>query len=125
MLKNDFFMLSNLSTSGDTITAKFQLNGKNKIFNGHFPGNPVVPGACMMQMVKEITEAALGLKIQLTKADELKFLQIIDARKHNMLQMQLKYFLQENGIISISAILLNEKQVCFKFKGFFSSQGEV
>ena len=32
------------------------LNPQHPIYNGHFPQQPVVPGVCMLQMIKECIE---------------------------------------------------------------------
>ena len=120
MLKDDFFTITTLATENDTISASLELNEKHKIFDGHFPGKPVVPGVCMLQMVKEATEAALGNKLLLTRAEELKFLMIIDPAECRKLEMLLKYIREKNGKIIIEASLLKDRSVCFKFKGQFS-----
>ena len=59
MLINDFFTISELTNSEDTIESKVQLNASHKIFDGHFPGNPVTPGVVQIQIVKELLEKAL------------------------------------------------------------------
>ena len=52
MLKNDFFTFTALQLEGDMVTTNIELNAAHSIFKGHFPGQPIVPGVCMMQMVK-------------------------------------------------------------------------
>ena len=96
-----------------------ELNAIHRIFEGHFPGQPVVPGACMLQMVKEVTEIILNKKVQLTKADNLKFLQLINPNEHRILQMDLTFNIFEDGIGNVSANLSNCSSVCFKFSGSF------
>ena len=91
----------------------------HKIFEGHFPGQPVVPGACMLQMVKEVTEIILDKKVQLTKADNLKFLQLINPNEHRILQMDFTFSISEHRIANVSANLSNGSSVCFKFSGSF------
>jgi 3-hydroxyacyl-[acyl-carrier-protein] dehydratase len=56
MLQGDFFIISKIETTEAEIKAELIINARHKIFEGHFPGQPVVPGVCMMQMVKEIIE---------------------------------------------------------------------
>ena len=36
------------------------LNADCEVYQGHFPGEPVCPGACNIQMIKECTEQCLG-----------------------------------------------------------------
>jgi 3-hydroxyacyl-[acyl-carrier-protein] dehydratase len=105
-----------------------ELNARHRIFEGHFPGQPVVPGACLMQMVKEVTGAILTRELQLRRADQLKFIALIDPNADNILEMLLTIRTKEAGQVSVSASLLNRAVVCFKFSGVFrmppASDGE-
>jgi 3-hydroxyacyl-[acyl-carrier-protein] dehydratase len=122
MLQGDFFTISNLTEAGFDVKAELVINAGNKIFEGHFPGRPVVPGVCMMQMVKEIMEQLTGKKSNLIKAHEMKFLAIIDPRQNNIIQATLKYTMESNGTMSVVATLFKEELIHFKFKGLFSFQ---
>jgi 3-hydroxyacyl-[acyl-carrier-protein] dehydratase len=120
MLLNNFFTISKLETNGFDIKADVVINAGHQIFEGHFPGQPVVPGVCMMQMVKEIMEEVLQKKSNLVKAHEMKFLAIIDPQQNNIIQARLKYAPGENDSITVSATLFKDELIHFKFKGLFS-----
>ncbi len=116
MLKEDFFFIATISMNGTAIEATLQLNEKHKIFDGHFPGQPVVPGVCMVQMVKEVAETALGNELLLAKAG-IKFLKVIHPTPNSLLQLMLKYSNKEDGTIDVDATLFENTVTCFKFKG--------
>ena len=60
----DFYTLqSSEKEENGRFIAKITLNKDHDIFNGHFPGNPVTPGVCMMQIVKELTEEFTGKQL--------------------------------------------------------------
>ena len=122
MLQGNFFNISNLEIIGFDIKADLLINTSHKIFEGHFPGQPVVPGVCMMQMVKEIMEQVMGKKTDLIKAYEMKFLAIIDPRQNNIISATLKYVIEENGNINVVATFFKEERTHFKFKGLFTFQ---
>lgn len=119
MLEGDFFNISNLETASFDIKADLVINARHKIFEGHFPGHPVVPGVCMMQMVKEIMEQVIGKKTNLVSADEMKFLAIIDPQKNTHIRASLKYKIEETGNMAVSGTLNNDTLTYFKFKGLF------
>jgi 3-hydroxyacyl-[acyl-carrier-protein] dehydratase len=119
MLQNDFFSFTAPQIEGNSVTTSLELNVTHKIFEGHFPQHPVVPGVCMMQMVKEVVEAAIRKETNLLKADNIKFLNMIDPRENKLLQLNYKFVLPEEGKISIDAQLLNSNATFFKFKGTF------
>jgi 3-hydroxyacyl-[acyl-carrier-protein] dehydratase len=47
----------------------------HSVFNGHFPGQPVVPGACLLDMVTDIAAMQLHSSLFLVDAPVIKFLQ--------------------------------------------------
>ncbi len=118
MFKDDFFTITEINIEGKSINAILEINEKHPIFQGHFPDHPVVPGVCIFQMVKEIAELASGQELQLTTASEIKFLSIIDPNEKKSIRMSLNYEKKIEGI-NVSASLLKDSTVCFKFKGVF------
>lgn len=119
MLLNNFFTISNIESAGQEIKASLVINASHRIFEGHFPGQPVVPGVCMMQMIKEILEQVLGKSTNLVSASEMKFLAVINPVENNLVNAFLKYSLEENGAINVFASLIKDESIYFKFKGQF------
>lgn len=119
MLAGDFFYIKTLQQQAGKISAVLEINAAHQIFEGHFPGQPVVPGVCMMQMVKEILELALAKPTRLVSGDNLKFLTVIDPRENNIIQAEIKYAVVEGGSIKVGASLVNEGVVYFKMSGVF------
>jgi len=122
MLLNDFFTITNKESSATEIWAELVINADHKIFEGHFPNQPVVPGVCMMQIVKEILEHVIGKATQLAEAVDMKFLAIIDPQQNNLIQASIKYLADESGGIQVTASLFKDELVHFKFKGQFALQ---
>ena len=75
MLLNNLYTLSSveLSEAMDRISAQVVLNAEHPLFSGHFPGNPILPGVCTVQIIREILENATGKEFMLTRADSIKY----------------------------------------------------
>ncbi len=119
MLTGDFFILNHIKKTEDVIEAEIELNASHKIFEGHFPGQPVVPGVCMMQIIKEILEEAISKKITLLKSDHAKFLSMIDPRHTKIVNAHIKYKIIGNKV-DVAASLFKEEMVFLKYKSLFS-----
>ncbi len=76
---NDFYTVTQLTQTeiGKYICNIF-LNANHSIFKGHFPGNPVTPGVCMLQIIKNITEEITQKKLFLAKTSNVKFMALIN-----------------------------------------------
>lgn len=116
ILLNDFFTIEDKTVSDTEINAQIHINTTHHIFNGHFPNQPIVPGVCMMQMIKEITETVLEIQSNLTQAAELKFLAVINPQHNNLVHANIKYAEEENGVIKINASIYKNELVHFKCK---------
>jgi len=122
MLQGNFFAISHLEEADLSIKATLTINAGHPVFEGHFPGQPVVPGVCMMQMIKELLEQVVGKKTDLVKAGDMKFLAVIDPLVNSEIDAALKYSTDEGGAIAVSATLFKGDLTFFKFKGAFSPQ---
>jgi 3-hydroxyacyl-[acyl-carrier-protein] dehydratase len=134
MLQNDFFTISSTNREGDSFRVLLELNAAHKIFGGHFPEQPVVPGACLLQMVQEVAQTVLGVAaLKLQKADHLKFIAFIDPTVNKVLEMSFTYSIKEDSSLSLSGSLsvhnsgdlLEKGKLCFKFIGLLFRKGSA
>ncbi|MFT3909624.1 MAG: 3-hydroxyacyl-ACP dehydratase [Ferruginibacter sp.] len=119
MLLGSFFTIADKTTTDKKVVATLDINAQHKIFEGHFPGQPVVPGVCMMQMIKEMVEAETNNKLQLRTADHLKFLAVINPVENPSIIAELSYDNNEAGNINVSGKLYKNEVTFLKFKGSF------
>ena len=73
-LKNKLYTIADRQHEGETTRFSLNLNAAHEIYGAHFPGEPVTPGVCLVQMAGELLEECLGRKLQLKKAVNVKFL---------------------------------------------------
>ena len=118
MLINDFYTTEELVNGQDVITARLLWNIDHAIFAGHFPGQPVVPGVCMIQIVQETLAGCLGKTIDLLESNQIKFLQFIDPRVNPVVNLQITYSVTDDSLL-VNASLLKEKTIFFKFQGSY------
>lgn len=97
-----------------------ELKSDHAIFAGHFPGLPVLPGVCMLQIVKELSENSVNKKLQLVRADHLKFLQLVNPNENKTLKIGISCSQPIDDSIQIVATI-SHSATCFKFKGTFKT----
>ncbi len=115
MLKNHFYTLTDpVSIEGINFRTEIKLNSKHPIFKGHFPGLPVVPGVCMMAIVKEILQKGVGKKLMLEKADNIKFMALINPNEHPSVEVEIKYSQNDDGTYSTDAVIYAANRPYFK-----------
>ena len=116
MLKNSFYTLQGETAGEGSFTAKATYCADHEIFSGHFPGQPVVPGVCTMQMVKELLEEQTGKKLLLQSTGQVKFLQLILPDVQPLVNISWK---EADGGYMVTASLKNDTTDVFKMTGLF------
>jgi 3-hydroxyacyl-[acyl-carrier-protein] dehydratase len=115
ILLNDFYTILQKETSPGVAKAKISINKSHRILEGHFPGLPVVPGVCMMQIVREIMEVTSGKDLKIAGADNMKFLSVINPEQNDIVDV-LVNFTEETGRFSVSATMFAGTVTFFKLK---------
>lgn len=118
-LTTDIFRIIKTELGDGKIIAKINISPQSEIFKGHFPGQPVVPGACILQLVKDVLGDAVQKPLQLIKAEQLKFISMLVPGNEQELTMDIYYKILENGNYKTTAKLAVGDMVCFKFQGSF------
>lgn len=115
----EIFKVESIDHTDNVIKAVLSINADSQIFEGHFPGQPVVPGACMLQLVKDVLTNTLAYKVQLKKGDNLKFAGMIEPGANHTVYLEISYKLGDGGM-TVTAKLSEGDRVCFKFQGTFN-----
>lgn len=55
-----------------------EFNTEHEILKAHFPNQPIVPGACLSQISKELVETIENTTIHILQFNQLKFLNTIN-----------------------------------------------
>lgn len=91
------YKLDNLTVIETKAIANITINKDHVVFKGHFPNNPVMPGVCMMQIIKEITEKIVDKKLFMQSASNIKFMAIINPFVTPKLELQLDIIELDEG----------------------------
>lgn len=116
MLLKDFYKINEIAGSGDSYTVKVELNTKHEIYKGHFPEQPVVPGVCTMQLVKECIEQIVSKSLYYSQIQSCKFLSVVDPTANNLIELVLNLKEGEDGNINLQADILQKEQSTTKLK---------
>jgi 3-hydroxyacyl-[acyl-carrier-protein] dehydratase len=124
MLLKDFYTLIELDNSDkENQKAIIDLNKDHEVYKGHFPGNPVVPGVCLTQLIKEVMEKSEDKDLSLVYADNIKFMAVVNPEVNGRLQIDLKVkYDNEQNLIKVNSVTHFNDQVFFKFKGNFKAK---
>ena len=122
MLIEGLYTLQTLEQDNQEVNAKVKLHKEHEVFKGHFPGNPIMPGVCMIQMIKELTEKVTGKELFLSVASNVKFMAKINPEENEVIDLNLKIS-EENDCIKVKNVTSYDQTVALKLSTTFKIVG--
>lgn len=86
------FIIKSIDDSENGFTARLCCNPAHPVYQAHFPGNPITPGACLLQTAGEVLQQKTSRPLYLKSSKNIKYLSLL---------------VPEEG-----------KEVCFNFSNF-------
>jgi len=118
MLLDSFFKITDIR-EGEKYVVSIALNPDHEVYKGHFPGNPIAPGVCLTQMVKETVEHITKKKLTMVTGDNLKFMAILNPVVTPNVVMTLSIKIKENGNLQADSNVMAETTSFFSIKASF------
>jgi 3-hydroxyacyl-[acyl-carrier-protein] dehydratase len=115
---NKPLVIGSVSQEEDQFEVIISINNRSTVFDGHFPGFPILPGVILIDLIHELMAEILKHPVRLTEASNIKFLQVVLPGKTKELSVLLT--LPESGnLIRVNASIKDENQQDV-FKGQFT-----
>lgn len=95
-LRNNLYTVIEKRVDGLTGYFRLTLTPSCFIYQAHFPGEPITPGVCIVQMGTELLEDLLGeglrkkVKLEICKVKNVKFLSVISPNESTVITYQMK-----------------------------------
>ena len=116
MLIADYYkILERYEQDGETVFC-VELNKGCKVYEGHFPGEPVSPGVCNIQMIKECAEEVCGRPLTLRYIQQCRFTKLITPVVYPSVEVRIR--LEEaEGCIKLRGSIGNGEETFLELKG--------
>ena len=114
MLKDTFFSIKDFTDVVNGRTYRISLNDKHPIFQAHFAGNPIMPGTCVVQLIKELVSDFFQRLFFVSTVKNMKFLQAINPLESPEIAVSLTFTHQEPEYISVSSVLFRDDVIFSK-----------
>jgi 3-hydroxyacyl-[acyl-carrier-protein] dehydratase len=119
-LLGDFFKVNELKSFDKGFAAEVEINAAHSILKGHFPGNPVVPGVCMIEIVKEILEQKEERTFLLSETKNAKFLNILNPEVNPKVTVKCDIADTGDDFIRLRTVICDDEKVYLKLDALFT-----
>jgi len=119
ILKDTFYQINSLTFEDNVLEAMISIDPKHRIYEGHFPNNPVTPGVVQLELVKEILGTHFNKTVQLKSLATSKFLAVLNPVNTPDATFKMTVAEQEDKTWKVSGQLSTSEGVCLKFSGVY------
>src|SRR5690554_4761287 len=115
MLLEGFYTLNKIEQLKDQeFEAFIHLSKDDDILKGHFSGNPVTPGVCMLQILKEITAQIVEQKLLMKSTSNIKFMSLINSEKTSDFRLNIVINTDAEGEVHVKNVCYFDDTVALK-----------
>lgn len=100
-LNNLYNIVSSTEESDSAARFEISLIPESEVFAAHFPGEPIMPGACILQVALELYNSWKQSQAVISKVTNLKFLSVISPDKVTTLSVSIEIKKKEEDQTSI------------------------
>ena len=118
-LKDFYRVLSEEKTADDKYNFRILVNADHEVFKGHFPGNPIMPGVCMIQIIKELTESIMKSSLMIQTLTNVKFMALINPETNPELRLELDITTTDHDLVKVKNTTYFNDTVALKLSNVY------
>jgi 3-hydroxyacyl-[acyl-carrier-protein] dehydratase len=115
-LLNDYFRIDGRTAENDETVFRVTLLPEYGVYAGHFPGNPVSPGVCNIQMIKECAGLLAGKPLFLGYISQCRLSAVITPQTTPRLQIRMR-LTEADSVYEVRATVCDDTTTYIEFKG--------
>ena len=74
---DNLFLIQSITDTNDGFEALVRCNPEHPVYKAHFPGNPITPGACLLQTAGALMQQKMGRPLYLKSSKNIKYLSLL------------------------------------------------
>ena len=74
---DNLFLPQSITDTNDGFEVLVRCNPEHPVYKAHFPGNPITPGACLLQTAGALMQQKMGRPLYLKSSKNIKYLSLL------------------------------------------------
>ncbi len=120
ILQDNLYTIVSQQEQEGAAVFQLRLHPEWPIYQAHFPGHPITPGVCIVQMVQELLQKLMQRELVLSQAKNVKYTAIISPEEITDLTVTFsKIEPQPDGTLKVQAQVASGETLCTKLSATF------
>lgn len=117
---DNLFILESAESTQNGYMVRLLCNPLHPVYQAHFPGNPITPGACLLKTASEVLQQKMGRPLYLKSSKNIKYLNILIPVEEKEVRFEFSNFTEiENGS-KMQLVIADDDSVYSKMSLTFS-----
>lgn len=117
---DELFFLQSIENTENGFTTILRCNPEHLIYQAHFPGNPITPGACLLQTASEVLQYKLGRPLFLKTSKNIKYLNVLVPAEGKEVRFTFSNLVESETECKAQVVIADESSVYTKMSLTFS-----
>ncbi len=117
-LENRYYRILDIDRQEDNVAVcHVELLPDCDVYRGHFPGEPVCPGVCNMQMIKECTETVVGKSLHQSSVNQCRLTSLMTPAKCSALDVKIEILSVSDASCTVKGTISDNNDTYMVYKG--------
>ena len=117
---DDLFITQSITETENGFEAVLRCNSEHLIYQAHFPGTPITPGACLLQTAGEVLQRKMSRPLYLKASKNIKYLNVLIPAADKEVHFVFSNLAENETECKAQVVIADEAQVYTKMSLTFS-----
>ena len=111
---DELFTIQSTEDTENGFTALLQCYPEHRIYQAHFPGNPITPGACLLQTACELLQRKCNRPLYLKASKNIKYLNVLIPEADKVVRFAFSNIVESESECKAQVVIADEASVYSK-----------
>ena len=116
----NLFIIKSTEETETGFTAQLLCNPTHPVYQAHFPGNPITPGACLLQTAGALMQQKMGRPLFLKSSKNIKYLSLLVPAEDKEVKFGFSRVMESETECKAQVVIADESTVYSKMSLTFS-----
>jgi 3-hydroxyacyl-[acyl-carrier-protein] dehydratase len=117
---DNLFPTQSITETDDGFEAVVRCNPEHPVYRAHFPGNPITPGACLLQTAGALMQQKMGRPLFLKSSKNIKYLSILIPAEGKEVKFCFSHVAESETECKAQVVIADENTIYTKMSLTFS-----
>jgi 3-hydroxyacyl-[acyl-carrier-protein] dehydratase len=117
---DNLFLTQSITETDDGFEAVVRCNPEHPVYRAHFPGNPITPGACLLQTAGALMQQKMGRPLFLKSSKNIKYLSILIPAEGKEVKFCFSHVVESETECKAQVVIADESTIYTKMSLLFS-----